>query len=133
MLSSYLRYHHSTNFHVQEHVHDFDQPMASDITFKPSVGQTENSKELLYGATLVYLTAMNRKRNPISHQQRVVLLAKVNAAMEHRLAVQAIQDLESKKSASTTYHERAQTKLLDFGELGEGTDESGNLTGWGPL
>ena len=108
--------------------------MASDITFKPSEGKSENSKELLYGATLAYLTAMlNRKRNPVSHQQRVVLLAKVNAAMENRLAVQAIQDLESKKSASTTYHEGAQTKLLDFGGLGEATDESGNLTGWGPL
>ena len=107
--------------------------MASDVTFKPSEGKSDNSKELLYGATQAYLTAMNRKRNPVSHQQRTVLLAKVNAAMKHRLAVQAIQDLESKKSASTTYHEGAQTNPLDFGELGEGTDESSNLTGWGPL
>ena len=90
--------------------------MASDITFKPSVGQADNSKELLYGATQAYLTAMlNRERNPVSSEERAVLLAKVNAAMENRLAVQAVQGFNSKTSASTTYREGAQTKFLDWG------------------
>ena len=90
--------------------------MANDIAFKPSEGKSENSKELLYGATQAYLTAMlNREKNPVSSEQRAVLLARANAAMENRLAVQAVHGLNSKTSASTTYREGAQMKIVDMG------------------